>query len=168
MPSQTPDEPDPTESDSVVDPDVDLGESAQLVEIKPREWDLLLAVAIGGVLGTLARYGLGLAVPHAAHTFPWSTVLINVSGCFAIGILMAIILSWPEPPRLVRPFFGVGVLGGYTTYSTFATDIVGLGDSDRVGSAAAYLAVTVASCAVAVWLATALTQRILRVNRRPG
>jgi CrcB protein len=152
---------DPAEPDAVVDSDVDLGDPAQVAEVKPREWDIVAAVGIGGVIGAQARYGLGRALPHGPTALPWSTVLINASGCLAIGILMAVLLARVTPPRLARPFLGVGILGGYTTYSSFATDTVGLLDRHRPGLAATYLAVTVVSCAVAVWLGSALTRRVI-------
>jgi CrcB protein len=145
-------------ADLVVDPDVDLGDRSQAAETAPREWDILLAVAIGGVVGADARYGIGRAFPHRSTDFPWSTVLINGSGCLLIGVLMAFVLSRSAPPRLTRPFLGVGILGGYTTYSTFATDVVGLVIHHQPARAAIYLAVTVLSCAAAVWLTTAATE----------
>jgi CrcB protein len=156
---------EPSDQDAVVDSDVDLGDPAQVAEVKAREWDILAAVGIGGVIGAQARYGLGRALPHGPSALPWSTVLINASGCLAIGILMAILLAQASPPRLARPFLGVGILGGYTTYSSFATDTIALLDRHRPALAAAYLAITVVSCALAVWLGNALTRRV--VGDRP-
>jgi fluoride exporter len=151
----------PSDPDAVVDSDLDLGDPAQVAELRPREWDILVAVGIGGVLGAQARYGLGRAIPHGPSALPWSTVLINASGCLAIGILMAVLLAQASPPRLARPFLGVGILGGYTTYSSFATDTVALLARHRPALAVAYLAITVVSCAVAVWLGSALTRRLI-------
>lgn len=113
---------------------------------------MVLAVALGGVGGADARYGLGRALPHSSGQFPWSTLLINVSGCLAIGVLLVTLLSRSRPPRLARPFLGVGVLGGYTTYSTFATDTVGLVVRHHPWIAVGYLAATVLGCALAVWI----------------
>ncbi|GAA0438490.1 hypothetical protein Aca07nite_47460 [Actinoplanes capillaceus] len=73
----------------------------------------LTAVAAGGMLGALARYGIATAWPTAPHGFPWSTWLINVTGCFLIGVLYSRV-----EPRLPRLFLGTGFLGGYTTFST--------------------------------------------------
>ncbi|HEX7302683.1 fluoride efflux transporter FluC [Lentzea sp.] len=67
-------------------------------------------VSLGGGLGGVARYGLSLLVPGA-----WGLFLINVLGSFLIGVLMGLV---PRP--LVRAFFGVGVLGGFTTFSSYA------------------------------------------------
>ena len=83
---------------------------------------VLAAIAIGGVLGAEARYGLGVAIPHAAGQWPWATFLTNASGCLLIGVLMVVILELSTPHPLVRPLLGVGVLGGYTTFSTYNVD----------------------------------------------
>ncbi len=84
--------------------------------------DVLTVVAAGGALGALARFGVAEGLPHAAGGFPWATFLVNVTGCFLLGLLMVLVLDvWPSY-RLVRPFLGVGVLGGYTTFSTYALE----------------------------------------------
>jgi CrcB protein len=77
-------------------------------------------VALGGVIGSLARYGLAEAFPHAVGAFPWTTFLTNVLGCFAIGVLL--VRQTPRSHPLLRPFLGTGILGGFTTFSTFAVD----------------------------------------------
>jgi fluoride exporter len=77
-------------------------------------------VALGGVIGSLARYGLAEAFPHSVGEFPWATFVTNVVGCFAIGVLLARITPRSHP--LLRPFLGTGILGGFTTFSTFAVD----------------------------------------------
>src|SRR6476661_3436681 len=74
-------------------------------------------VAAGGALGAVARWALAEALPHEAGSFPWSTWVTNVLGCFLIGVLMVVVVErWPDR-RLVRPFFGTGILGGFTTFS---------------------------------------------------
>jgi CrcB protein len=123
-----------------------------------REWDILAAEA---------RYGLGVALPHTGRQFPWSTLLINASGCLAIGALMVILLEVLTPHRLARPFLGVGILGGYTTFSTFALDAERLVVDHRPLTALAYLVTTVLVCAAAVWAATAATRAALRSRSRP-
>jgi CrcB protein len=138
----------------VVDPDVDLSDAAQRAELRPRAWDVLAAVAAGGVLGAEARYGVAEALPHRPGGFPWSTVLINASGCLLIGVLMVLLLELTSPHRLLRPFLGVGVLGGYTTYSTFAVDVRQLIAAQQPGQALGYVAVTVVACLAAVVVAT--------------
>lgn len=81
---------------------------------------ILPVIAAGGVIGSLARYGLAEAFPHRAGSFPWATFGTNVLGCFAIGVLLARLT--PRSHALLRPFLGTGVLGGFTTFSTYAVD----------------------------------------------
>lgn len=152
----------PDDNDRVIDPDVDLHVAEQRSEIRPHEWDVLLACALGGILGAWARYAVTLALPHDPGEFAWSTVLVNVSGCLLIGVLMVVLLELGKPHRLARPFLGVGVLGGYTTYSSFAVDAVTLLREHRPGVAAGYVVVTVVMCAAAVWLATTATLSAVR------
>lgn len=93
---------------------------------------VVAAVAAGGALGGPGRYGLGLAFPTAPHTFPATTFAINASGSFVLALLLVFILDvWP-PNAYVRPFFCVGFLGAYTTFSTWMVD------TDRLISAGAY------------------------------
>lgn len=148
------------EYDRIVDPDVDLHDPAQRREIRPRQWDLVLAVAAGGVLGAEGRYGLGLAVPHSGAQFPWATVIINATGSALIGILMVIVFELTAPHRLVRPFLGVGVLGGFTTFSTFAVDAERLVQAHRPLIALGYVAITLATCGLGVWLAATMTKDV--------
>lgn len=79
---------------------------------------LLLVVALGGVLGSLARYGVGLAMPHGESALPVATLLVNVVGCLLLGLLVG---AQPDD-RWLRPFLGTGVLGGFTTFSAFALE----------------------------------------------
>lgn len=149
----------------VIDPDVDLHDPRQRAESPVRQWDLIAVIALGGVLGAEARYGLGLALPHQDRQFPWSTVLVNLTGCLLIGALMAVLLAPPAPHRLARPFLGVGVLGGYTTYSSFAVEVQRLVLHHRPLAALGYLVITVSGCAAAVWLSSTLAVRAVRAVR---
>jgi fluoride exporter len=149
----------------IVDPDVDLHDSGQRSETTPHEWDLLAAVVVGGILGAWARYGLSVALPHRPAAFPWSTVVINLSGCALIGMLMVVLLELTTPHRLARPFLGVGVLGGYTTFSTFAVDADRLLHAHRPLVALAYVVLTLLGGLVAVWLAGTMTRRVGRAVR---
>nr|WP_202885617.1 CrcB family protein [Kribbella sandramycini] len=81
---------------------------------------VLGVIALGGIAGSLARYGLAAAIPHSPGGFPWATFLTNVAGCLAIGVLFARLT--PQSHPLLRPFLGTGVLGGFTTFSTYAVD----------------------------------------------
>ena len=94
------------------------------------------------------------AWPHQPGDFPWATWTINVTGCFLIGMLMALIARrWPGQ-RFVRPFFGTGVLGGYTTFSTWAVETL----QSRPWVALAYGAATVVGALVAAWAGGALVR----------
>ncbi|GAA3062456.1 CrcB protein [Streptomyces olivoverticillatus] len=125
------------------------------------QWPVVCAVSVGGGAGAAARYGTGLLWPTAEGAFPWTTFLINAVGCALIGVLLVTIAERRSTHRLVRPFLGTGVLGGFTTFSTYAVDAQRLLENGRVGSALAYLAVTLASAMAAVWAAAALTRRVL-------
>jgi fluoride exporter len=113
--------------------------------------DLLAPIAVGGALGSLARWGLVVALPHGGDAWPWSTFLANVSGCLLLGVLMAFVLGPWSHTRYLRPFLGVGVLGGYTTFSTYELDAHVLGGHAPV-LAMLYLVVSVATGVAAAWL----------------
>jgi CrcB protein len=123
--------------------------------------DVLAVVAAGGVVGAEARYGAGLLLPHPPDAFPWSTLLVNALGCLLIGVLMVVLTETTAPHRLVRPFLGVGVLGGFTTFSTYAVDVQRLLVAHRAGPALAYLAGTMVAALVAVWLGATTTRALV-------
>ncbi|MEU1007543.1 fluoride efflux transporter CrcB [Streptomyces sp. NPDC005890] len=127
---------------------------------------VVAAVAAGGGLGATARYALTLAWPTPVGGFPWATFWTNVSGCAAMGVLMVLVTEVWAAHRLLRPFLGTGVLGGFTTFSTYAVDIRRLVDAGRPGPGLAYLAATLCAALAAVWLASAATRRLLTGRRR--
>jgi CrcB protein len=122
---------------------------------------VLAVVALGGAAGACARYGAGLLWPTAPGAFPWTTLVINTLGCAVIGVFMVVITEVLSPHRLVRPFFGTGVLGGFTTFSTYSVDIQRLVDGGRTALALAYLASTALAALLSVWAGAALTRRLL-------
>ncbi|MFD7133431.1 fluoride efflux transporter CrcB [Streptomyces sp. NPDC059894] len=129
---------------------------------------VVAVVAVGGGLGALARYAASLWWPTPAGSFPWTTLWVNVVGCAVIGLLMVLVTEALTVHRLVRPFFGTGVLGGFTTFSTYAVDLQRLFDTGHERTALAYLAATPLAALTAVWLATAGTRRVvLRGPVRP-
>lgn len=83
---------------------------------------VLCVVSAGGVLGAVARYEAGLAWPAREAHVPWTTLAVNVTGCALIGVLLVLLGSVFAEQRL-RPFLGTGVLGGFTTFSTYAVHI---------------------------------------------
>ena len=93
--------------------------------------------------------------PTPPDEFPWSTLATNVAGCFAIGVLMVLVVERLSSSRLVRPFFGTGLLGGFTTFSTYAVDTRELLAAGRPAVAAAYLLGTLVLGLLAVVVGTA-------------
>lgn len=148
------------------DPDVDLRLPGQRRELTRHEVGVLGAIAIGGLIGAEARYGLGVLLPHATTGWPTATFLINASGCFLIGVLMVMISELTDAHRLVRPLLGVGVLGGYTTFSTYTADVVQLLAAGHVGTALTYLVLTPLIALIAVWAGVALTRAAGAAHRR--
>lgn len=118
------------------------------------------AVAAGGALGALARYGISVVVPHGSGAFPWATFVTNGLGCLIIGAFMIFVTRVWSAPRLLRPFFGVGVLGGFTTFSAYVLEIHSLLLVDAYGFAVAYLVGTVVVALLAVWVGAELVRRI--------
>jgi len=122
-------------------------------------------IAAGGMIGAAARHAVALALP-TRDGFPWGTLLVNVSGCLLIGVLMVVILEATAPHPLARPFLGVGVLGGYTTFSTYAVEVHALLLDHRVGTAVAYLLGTVLAALVAVQLGVVSARALVAPRRR--
>jgi CrcB protein len=116
----------------------------------------LAAIALGGGLGSLARYGISRACPPATGAIPWSTLAINLTGSLLLGMLVVAVTEIWRPHRLVRPFLGTGVLGGYTTFSTFAVEVRGL----PAGHAWLYLTLSVVGGLAAALVGMALIRQL--------
>ncbi len=121
---------------------------------------MVAAVSVGGGLGGAARYGAELLWPTPDGAFPWTTFLVNATGCALIGVLLVTIAERGSPHRLLRPFLGTGVLGGYTTFSTYAVDVQRLMADGRTATGLLYLAATPLAALAAVWCAAAVTRRL--------
>jgi fluoride exporter len=130
-----------------------------------RSWAAAGAVSAGGALGAAVRYGLSVAWPHRPGTFPWATFVTNVTGCLLIGVLMVLMTEVWAAHRLLRPFLGTGVLGGYTTFSTYTVDGQQLLTVGAVGTALVYLVATVAAALAAVYAGITVTR--LATGGRP-
>lgn len=100
--------------------------------------------------------------PTQTGGFPWTTLGVNAVGCAVIGVFMVVITEVWAAHRLVRPFFGTGVLGGFTTFSTYAVDSRSLFADGQVRTGLAYLAATPLAALTAVWLAAWATRRVLK------
>ena len=114
----------------------------------------LLGVAVGGALGAVLRWWLGELVPSGAG-FPWATFAVNVSGSAALAALPAVAAVRRRPALAAA--LGPGLLGGYTTLSAYSEEVRALLADDRVWTAGAYLAGTLAACLVAVVLVSQLS-----------
>ena len=152
-------------ADRPVDPDVDLTLPAQR-----REWGahryVLPVIAAGGVLGAGARYGLSLAAPTRPSSIPWTTLSVNVSGSLLIGVLMVFVVEVGGAHPLLRPFLGVGVLGGFTTFSTYASETTVLLHGGHPGLALAYLVGTPFATLAGVAAGVLLTRAALAARHR--
>jgi len=115
-----------------------------------------LWVALGGAIGSVGRYWLsGVSARHFGETFPWGTLIVNISGCFVIGVFEAV--TGPEGRLLVRPwfrhpFFMLGICGGYTTFSSFSLQTLTLAQNGQWLEAGGNIVLSVICCLLAVWL----------------
>jgi len=131
-----------------------------------RRRDVLALISLGGAIGGVARWGVAQALPHAPSAIPWATALTNVTGSFALGVLMVLALEvWP-PSRYARPFAGVGVLGGYTTFSTAMLETRSLAAAGRPVLAMGYMLGTTVAALAAVVVAIVLTRVVFERRRR--
>jgi fluoride exporter len=142
------------------DPDVDLRQ-AGLGRRAGGDATVLAAIAAGGATGATARYLIGQGWPTPAGAFPFSTLTINLLGCALIGVLMVLIAQVWSRQRLIRPFLGTGVLGGFTTFSTYTVDIQRLVAGAHAGTALLYLVLTPVGALLAVGVTATATRRLL-------
>jgi CrcB protein len=125
-----------------------------------------LAATLGGALGALGRWGVTRALPHSPGARPWATLLVNLTGCLLIGVLLAVLLARPAPHPWLRPFLVTGLLGGWTTYSTFAVDTVQLADAGALGTAVGYVVASVLGGVLAVVAGLTAGRHAVRAVRR--
>lgn len=135
---------------------------------------LLGLVALGGALGSAGRYAVETVLPFAPTAsvtgvsvtgFPWATLLVNVSGALLMGVLVAWLTAHPSAPAWARPFAAVGLLGGWTTYSTFAAETEELWSAGAPGASTAYVLASVGSGLLAVVAGALAGQRIWPADR---
>lgn len=113
----------------------------------------VLLVALGGALGSAGRYGAGLVAARVLGlAFPWGTLIVNVLGALAIGVLTARVDPLHPGARL---FIGVGILGGFTTFSTFSLEAVRL-LQHQPGAGALYMAASLVLSVGACWMGLVL------------
>ncbi|MGB0465731.1 MAG: fluoride efflux transporter CrcB [Candidatus Puniceispirillaceae bacterium] len=105
---------------------------------------MIISVGAGGALGAIARYLVGMAISHHLPNHGWlATLSVNIVGCFAMGIMAAILIESPSVPPAVRSFVMIGFLGALTTFSSFALDIHILLDKQGFMAGAGYLITSV-------------------------
>src|ERR1700761_6158220 len=121
-----------------------------------------LVIGLGGALGSMLRFGLGswidATVSKAGQVFPWGTIVVNITGCFVIGFIAA--MSAPDSRTMISPlmrqFIMIGILGGYTTFSSFSLQTLTLAQSGQWGGAVADVLISVVVCLLGVWLGAML------------
>ncbi|MEZ8132550.1 MAG: CrcB protein [Polaribacter sp.] len=117
------------------------------------------AVAIGGALGSIARYALSTWIfDVSSHKFPYATLAVNVLGSFVMGILFVIIVEKAALPTEMRSLLMIGFLGAFTTFSTFSLDALGLWQNGHIFMSLVYMLATVILCLIAISSAIWLTR----------
>jgi CrcB protein len=123
---------------------------------------MLLAVAMGGAVGAVGRFLVMNAVgSQFGHGFPWGTFTVNLVGSFILGALIEFSALYWSPPPEVRAFLVVGMLGAFTTFSTFSLDSYFLIDRGQIGPAAAYICGSVVLCILGFWAGIAMLRQVM-------
>ncbi|HKT61308.1 MAG TPA: fluoride efflux transporter CrcB [Gemmatimonadales bacterium] len=126
---------------------------------------MLWYIAAGSAIGGLARYLLGGFLQRLAGvTFPISTLIINITGSFLLGLILRYAVDTPTLSAEVRAFLTIGICGGYTTFSTFSYETVALMEDGQWTHAALYVALSVALSLVAVFLGIASARELLALR----
>jgi CrcB protein len=128
-------------------------------------WATLGVISAGGVIGALARYGLIAAFPEPDVAFVWPVFWINVTGCLLIGIVV-VTTEVRRAHRLLRPFLATGVLGGFTTFSTYVAGMQHELAAGAPRTALLYGAVTVVAALAAAWCGVRFGVRTVGLARR--
>jgi len=125
---------------------------------------MVAAVGAGGVIGACLRYEVAKALPSGPAAFPVSTFLINVTGSFVLGALLTVLLERWRPSEYVRPLLASGLIGAYTTWSTFMVEADQLFQRGHLPMGVAYLVASICGGLLAGWmgvLAGRLEPRVL-------
>lgn len=122
---------------------------------------ITLSVAIGGAAGAAARWVLQTAFPAPTGGFPWATFGINVGGCLLMGVLVVLVTESRDAHPILRPFLAVGVLGGFTTFSSYAVEAHQLVTGRHLVVAGLYLAATIVAALLAVLVGLTATRRLV-------
>ena len=123
---------------------------------------MLLAVALGGAVGAVLRYkAVGWVAHLMGHGFPWGTLAVNVIGSFAMGLLIELGALKLNLSGEMRAFLAVGLLGAFTTFSTFSLDVATLWERGAVMATGAYIAASVALSILALFAGLALVRTVV-------
>ena len=127
-----------------------------------------LVIGLGGALGSMLRFGIGTFIDSGMSKgtgpiFPWGTIVVNITGCFIIGFIATISVAgegriYLSP--LTRSFITIGILGGYTTFSSFSLQTLTLAQAGQWGGAAANVLISVVVCLLGVWLGAMLASSL--------
>lgn len=120
-----------------------------------------LAIAVGGALGAVSRYAVVAWVPVTATRFPWGTLIVNVFGCFLVGVIYVVTVEKSLLTPEWRLLLMTGFLGAFTTFSAFALEALQLWQYGQPLSAMIYVGLSVFACLAAAGLALTVTTRIL-------
>lgn len=123
---------------------------------------VLAAVAAGGALGGLCRFGVAQLIPAVPGGFPWATFWTNISGSLLLGILIVVATRCFPSNRFVRPFFATGLLGAYTTFSTLTVEVDLLLGDGAAATALVYCAATLVCGLAAAWAGIRLGRSLAR------
>ena len=115
-----------------------------------------LFVALGGALGAWLRYAAGLAWPATPSLFPWATLSVNVLGSLAMGLLAGWLARYGQQGEPWRLLLGVGVLGGFTTFSAFSLELAALIERGSLGTALLYAALSLGAGLAALFAGLSL------------
>ena len=119
-----------------------------------------LSAALGGAIGSAARYLIGLIKVNDSAFFPYKTLAINIIGSFLIGIIASLAAKNAKLDPNMVIFLKVGICGGFTTFSTFALETTSLFQSGRVWAAVLYILLSVTGCIAGVWLGGIIASRV--------
>jgi fluoride exporter len=134
---------------------------SQASAAKPRGMKSLLYVMIGGGFGAVLRYGASRALPEADGGWPWPTFAVNVAGGFVMGLLAVWLLRAGDDGEPLRLLLGVGLLGGFTTFSAFSLEMAQMAERGQVMLAAGYALASVVLALAALFAGLALGRAVL-------
>lgn len=120
----------------------------------------VLLVGLGGAIGSMARYGVSVLVGRFwAGSFPLAILLINIAGSFLMGVLVGLLARFlPPMSSEIRLFVAIGILGGFTTFSSFSLDTIILLERGELAQAALYVVLSVVVCLAGLYLGLLITR----------